>query len=258
MKVLLLGSSGFIGKSLASKIETLHQLVKVDRETNLEALFSSEMIYDFVVNCASSAPTAHSSQSHESNFKYPMQFFNQIKFEHWIQIDSYFQLQIPMGRNDPYSLDKQRFSTFLDAEANSRICPAIHHLFMPHVFGEGDRPGRLVSSAVSTFAMANTLESSSGSQFLPLLHISDAVSGIVKFIENPTATAACPPFWYGNVRELIELIASQFYEPRVIYGQRQDPIDARFPRVEFPQCVEGWQPKMQLNEFLEWVKVQSG
>jgi hypothetical protein len=35
-----------------------------------------------------------------------------------------------------------------------------------------------------------------------------------------------------------------------------ETIDAHFSRVQFPQKVHEWQPKMQLPEFLEWVKEQ--
>jgi nucleoside-diphosphate-sugar epimerase len=129
---------------------------------------------------------------------------------------------------------------------------------MPHIFGEGGRPERLISAAVSSFRSGEDFQTSNGSQFLPILHISDAVDGIARFIENPTKIASCPPFWYGSVRELLELISAQFLGVRVLYGRKPNPVDADFPRVELPQAVEGWQPRMQLNEFLEWVKVQHG
>jgi len=136
--------------------------------------------------------------------------------------------------------------------------PQIHHLYMPHIFGEGDRPERLISAAVSSFRRGEDFQTSTGSQFIPLLHVSDAVDGIARFIENPIKNASCSSFWYGSVRELLELISAQFLGVRVLYGRKPDPIDADFPRVEFPQSVEGWQPRMQLNEFLEWVKVRHG
>jgi nucleoside-diphosphate-sugar epimerase len=187
-----------------------------------------------------------------------MMFFNNIRAKHWIQIESYLQIQIPFGRKDPYTLDKQRFSEYLNLEIKSRTSTAVHHLYLPHIFGAGDRPGRLISSALSSFTNGKPFETSNATQLLPILHLSDAVSAITKFIENPMATAGCPPFLYGSVRELLELIASQFQNTNIVYGRRPDPVDADFPRVEFPQCVEGWQPKMQLKEFLEWVKVQNG
>lgn len=258
MKVLLLGSSGFIGKALGLKLERIYELVKVDRKTDLETLFKSDQTYDFIINCASSSPNADSSQSHENNFLYPKQFFTHVSARNWVQVESYFQIQIPLGRVDSYSNEKQRFSEFLDVEAATQNSPQIHHLYMPHIFGEGDRLERLISAAVSSFRSGEDFQTSTGSQFLPLLHISDAVDGITRFMENPTKSASCSPFWYGTVRELLELISAQFPGVHVLYGRKPDPVDADFPRVEFPQSVEGWQPKMHLNEFLEWVKVRHG
>lgn len=258
MKVLLLGSSGFIGKALGQKIERTHELVKVDRKTDLENLFKYDQGYDFIINCASSSPNADSNQSHESNFLYPKRFFANVPTRNWIQVESYFQIQIPLGRVDPYSIEKQRFSEFLDIEASTQKSPQIHHLYLPHIFGEGDRPERLISAAVSSFRSGEDFQTSTGSQLLPLLHLSDAVEGIARFMNNPTKSASCSPFWYGSVKELLDLISAQFSGVRVIYGRKPNPFDVDFPRVVFPQSVEGWQPKMQLNEFLEWVKVRHG
>lgn len=258
MKVLLLGSNGFIGEALGAKLNGAYELVKVSRETNLEDLFKSEQIFDFIVNCASSSPNADSEESFESNFLYPRQFFNKISARNWIQIESYFQLQIPLGRIDPYSIEKEKFSNFLNIEGRSPGAPVVYHLYLPHVFGDGDRPERLISSAIASFKGGKDFETSSGTQLLPILHISDAVEGILRFIESPIDSAACTPFWYGSVRELLKLISIEFTDTRVLYGRKLDPVDAGFPPIEFSKCVDGWQPKMQLNEFLEWVRVQNG
>jgi nucleoside-diphosphate-sugar epimerase len=257
MKILLLGSNGFIGKHLGAHLEGSNQVTKVNRTTDLEELFNSGESFDFVINCVSSKPNSDSIESNSSNFEYPSQFLRGIKSKHWIQIESYFQLQISMGRQDFYTLDKQRFSELLDANTKNQLAPVIHHLYLPHVFGEGDRAGRLISSAKSSFIRREIFETSNGLQFLPLLHISDAVLGIGQFIENPTGEAACTPFWYGRQKDLLDLMASQFDDTRVLYGYRPDPIDASFPRVEFPKSIDGWQPKMKIDGFLDWVKVQS-
>jgi nucleoside-diphosphate-sugar epimerase len=258
MKILLLGSDGFVGKALGAKLESNHELVKVNRKIDLGDLFKSEQFFDFVINCASSSAKAESGEAHGSNYLYPGHFFKNIQTGHWLQLESYFQLQIPFGRNDPYTIEKEKFSRFLDTEVGFRNTPTVFHLYLPHIFGEGDRPERLISSVISSFKNGRDFHTSSGTQFLPLLHILDAIEGIIRFIENPTSRAACIPFWYGSVRELLDLISSQFSEPRVLYGLKADPLDANFPKVEFPQCVEGWQPKMQLNDFLEWVRMRHG
>ena len=257
MKLLLLGSKGFIGKSLCRNLKYNHHVVEVSRETDLSRLFEAQDSYDYIINCISSIPTADAETARVNNFFYPKQFVEKIRARGWIQLDSYLQLQIPMGRNDPYTLEKQNFSEYLDSRTGIQNSPAIHHLYLPHVFGEGDRPERLISSAISTFINGDIFETSSGTQLLPILHISDAVSGIIKYIENPHQTAFCQPFWYGSVKALLDLISSQFINARVQYGSKPNPIDANFSRVDLPHFIEDWEPKMQLTEFLEWVRVQN-
>ena len=256
MKVLLLGSDGFIGKALAARLASSHQVVKVNRDTNLEKLFKVNQTFDFVINCVSSKPSSDVSESNESNFEYPKRIFEGVDTKRWVQLESYFQLQISMGRQDYYTLDKQRFSDYLDTRVKTESSPSIHHLFMPHVFGEGDRPGRLISSAILAMKSGSILEASSGTQYLPILHITDAVSGIVSFLDNPTKEASCLPFWYGQVRELITIISSVCHSSRVSFGVKTDPSDANFSPVQFPSAVKDWNTGMQLNEFLEWVRCQ--
>jgi hypothetical protein len=151
MKILLLGSDGFIGEPLGTHLAAIHEVKRVNRSTDLEKLFKSGESFDFVINCVSSKPSSDSLQSSESNFEYPYRILKGVKSEHWVQLESYFQLQISMGRRDPYTLDKQRFSEFLDSDTRQHFEPFIHHLYLPHVFGNGDRAGRLISSAKSSF-----------------------------------------------------------------------------------------------------------
>jgi nucleoside-diphosphate-sugar epimerase len=257
MRILLLGAGGFIGKSLAPHLENNHQVIRVIRGTNLEELFQENQTYDFIINCVSSKPGSDLSESNESNFEYPRKFLENVKTKHWIQLESYFQLQIPMGRRDPYTLDKQRFSEYLDSNMKKHSAPMVHHLFLPHVFGEGDRPERLISSAIIAMRNGRTLETSSGRQYLPILHKLDAVTGIALFLDKPTSVASCAPFWYGQVKELLAIISAVSINSRIAFGQKADSSDVNFPQVQFPSTVNNWLPKMQLSEFLEWVRVQS-
>ena len=257
MKIILLGATGFIGKSLSSYLENDHQVVKVKRSTSLEYLFKADQTFDFVINCVSSKSSSSSSESNISNFEYPKKFLEKVQTKHWIQLESYFQLQIPMGRRDSYTLDKQRFSQHLDTTVNTESSPMIHHLFLPHVFGEGDRPERLISSAILAMKRGQKFETSTGTQFLPILHKLDAVKGIASFLDHPTSVAACHPFWHGQVRELVTEIAFVFKAPQIAFGQKSDPIDVNFPQVQFPDNVINWQPKMQVSEFLDWVRIQN-
>jgi nucleoside-diphosphate-sugar epimerase len=256
MRILLLGSSGFIGKALGHYLDQIYQVTKINRKSDLLRIFDANSTFDYVINCASSRVNSNSEESFESNFKYPERILRTTDSKHWIQIESYSQLQIGMGRQDSYVLDKQRFSEYLDAYSKSSQETAVHHLYLPHVFGQGDRRERLISSAIYAIKNRKIFETSLGTQFLPLLHITDAVSGIAKYIENPNQKAACTPFWYGKVKELLEMLSTHFESFKPVYGSRPDPVDANFPRVQFPKRVQDWKPEMQIEEFIVWIKRQ--
>lgn len=256
MRILLLGSEGFIGAALSNYLGVEHTVTRLKREKETERLALSQE-YEFVINCASSKPQSSLEVASNSNFVYPLKIIETVKTQHWIQIESYFQLQIPLGRNDPYTLEKQRFSEYLCRRASSSEEPKIYRLFLPHIFGEGDGDLRLIRSAILAFKNGQTFNATSGSQYLPLLYISDALSGIAAFIKGPTSVAACTPFLYMTVKEIINLIGSQFSESKVNYGRISDPVDAKFPPVNFPLPVKNWKPKMDIRRFLDWVKAES-
>ena len=94
MKVLVLGSNGFIGQSLSNILENKFTVTNVSRGTRLDGLLGSNEIFDFIINCVSSKPEANLLDSKMSNFDYPKKILTGTKFRHWIQLESYFQLQI--------------------------------------------------------------------------------------------------------------------------------------------------------------------
>lgn len=257
MKILIIGSSGLIGKPLTNHLSKEHSVVSLNRKTDFSQLFETNNDFDFIINCVSSKLTSSYIESYTSNFDYPKSIFEKSRFKHWIQLESYFQLQITFGRRDPYTITKQRFSDYMDLKLKNVNLPLVHHLYLPHIFDINDGSGRLISSIVSSIKNGVVFKTTNGSQFLPILYVSDAVLGIASFIHNLSPIAACHPFWYGTVSELLKTISLEFKEFSVSYGSMPDPVDANFPRVKFPNCVDGWQPKIQMTEFLELIRVQS-
>lgn len=256
MNFLILGSNGWIGKKICAQLAGCHEIWRVTRNTNLKELFRNDTLFDFVINLASSKPKAQKKDSIKSNFEFPKTILDNVFSKHWIQIESYFQLQLNMGRNDFYTIEKQKFSEFLSVHSSLNEYPKIHHLYLPHVFGKGNQNQRLITSAITAMQSGTKFEASTGSQFLPILYVDDAITGIMKFIENPTLKASCQPFWYGSVKELLELMSSRVKEFKIEYGKMPSAIDANFSRVEFPPRVQNWIPSMQLEEFIDWMREQ--
>jgi nucleoside-diphosphate-sugar epimerase len=256
MNTLILGSNGFIGKKLCNELSKNHKVTEVNRNTDLGELASKNIYFDCIINCASSKPTANISESQSSNYDFPIRILKNFEFGNWIQLESYFQLQIPMGRSDAYTLDKNLFSAYLDAHCTYLNTLKVSHLYLPHVFGDGDRPGRLINSAISAIVSNLEFDTSCGNQYLPILHVDDAISGILHLIEYPQSVSSCTPFWYGQVKDLLNLLTVALKFGQINYCRLPDPIDANFPKVEFPPSLSSWNPKMQIVEFLNWIEHQ--
>lgn len=252
-RILLLGSRGFLGRVLVQKLENNSELWHGTRENlgNLASL--SEVNFDFVINAMASQPSASAEEAFLSNFYLPKVLLESLNFAKWIQLNSYFQLQIPMGRSDPYTLSKEEFKALLDDNRES-VDFEVAHIYLPYLFGTGDKVTRLIASARLSFQKKEMLRTSEGYQQIPILFSEDAALGIIKFLENPVGTAACCPFWYGTARELILAMAAQFQDSRVAFGVFPHSIDYDYPKVSFPNCVQNWSPTMDWRKFLMWVE----
>ena len=257
MKILILGASGFIGTRLSNRLQKNNQVTRLDRTTTLNEIKNYNNKFDYTINCISSSLGAPKSISCTSNYDVPRLVRTTVQSEIWLQIDSYLQLQIPFGRRDPYTLDKQNFCNFLDNASPEQSKVAVKHLTLPHIFGEGDRRGRLISSAIKELAMNNNFYASLGSQYLPILHIEDALDGIIKFMDSEQASASCPPFWNGQVYKLLAMIQSAIGKGHVIHDKEVKSIDSDFPKISFDKGLSDWVPQMQLDEFLIWISKQA-
>lgn len=257
MKILILGSSGFIGKRLCNRLQKGNEVIRVDRTTNLNEIIEYHYEFDFIINCISSLPDATKSDSYTSNYTVPKSVMAKIQHKTWIQIDSYFQLQIPYGRRDFYTLDKQKFCDFLNQEAFEKTDVKIKHLTLPHIFGEEDRPSRLITSVIKKLGENSSFYASHGCQYLPILYVEDALDGVIRFMQSEQTYASCPPFLNIQVYKLLEEIRSVIGRGNVVHDADQRSVDDDFPLIRFEEGVTNWTPKMKKEEFLIWVSKQA-
>jgi nucleoside-diphosphate-sugar epimerase len=253
MKILILGSGGFIGRKLSKELKTSgHEITDITRSTNSKEFLINPTHFDTIINCASSLPNATPFQAHDSNFNYPKKFLEYANFDTWLQIESYYQKQIPFGRRDNYTLEKEAFSSLLRSRVTTHREHQYKFLTLPHIFGEGDRKDRLINSAIATFSAGGIFKVVNSQEYLPLLHIADAVTGIVNMVQSDQDVAECEPFWNAKVIELIRLIQNVILRGNIHVSEN---IGTKvFPRLDFINSVSNYHPKMGIVEFRKWIK----
>lgn len=258
-KVLVLGASGFIGKHLLNYLDTGFEVRKLrHREENLVSLLE-DWHPDVVINCSASTNYANFSDSVEANILYQMNCLRLIwqrrgaPFK-WVQLGSYYELQIEFGRKDNYSLHKALCRTLLE-QASQEGMIHLTTVFLPHVFGSNERPDRIVSSLILKLNRGEEANTSSGEQFLPILTVEDACRAIAKSIDTNQVVCSATPIWHGRVSELASLIHQRIGKGLIRPNPANVSVDARYPQVVFPAKVHGWDPLIPFDEFLSAIEV---
>lgn len=253
-RILLLGAGGFIGKSVQKLLQSEYEVLVLNRNSKYLDLEIESSNPDIVINCSASRADANFLDSIEANLHYQMKCLDlisktrQTPFK-WVQIGSYFELQIISGRSDYYSKHKELCRAIL-ADAHREGLINLTTIFLPHVFGEGENPKRLSPYLRQQFKKGEVANISSGIQFLPLLSLQDATTAIIKAIETDQLVCSATPIWYGQITELVSIIKERFRSDLLTLNPKTVSVDAEFSKVTFPPAVMGWEPKMQLEDFL--------
>lgn len=257
-KIVILGGNGFIGNSLYNHLNSQYNTIKIGHKTEnaLDIIKSFEPTT--IINCSASRPDATFKESLEANLMYQTDFLNSIILEgkpvlKWIQVGSYFEIQIKNGRNDNYSVHKNIFRAILDDAYNKNLIN-LTTIILPHVFGPGENPNRIISTLTRELKEGRAVSVSSGEQYLPILHISDAITALEKAIKTEQVLCYASPVWNGRLYELVELIQCSIGKGIVNFDKSNKSIDADFPKVDFYPSVSNWKPKMDLSKILEKVK----
>jgi len=259
-KVLVLGGNGFIGKHLISTLFEIYEVIVFDRqEHSLEETISNSFP-DFVINCSASQANAKSMESFEANIQFQMECIklllkNTGQSFKWIQVASYFELQIPLGRKDNYSLDKQICRSLLHRLEEDRLIE-LTTIFLPHVFGEGENINRIIPSITKGLQSGQITEISRGEQFLPILGVEDCCSAISAAILTDQLICSAAPMWYDRVNLLASEMENAISRGVVQVNPEKMSIDNSFPKVEFPPMVKNWIPKMTFNDFISQLGAQ--
>ena len=121
MIVWVLGGGGFIGRNLLSiNLEGLN-LIRIPQTQNDYSDLPSPNV---VINLAASELNVSELASHKANIDYPLSILEEALNKcgqklKWVQVGSYFEMQVPMGRHDFYSLHKLKFRELISNQSSS-------------------------------------------------------------------------------------------------------------------------------------------
>lgn len=258
-RVLLLGANGFIGTYLRTYLANEYEVLVIDRHLgNVEDQIRA-LKPDIVINCSASLPNANFFDSLSANVLYQIQCLKIVSSGKltpikWVQVGSYFELQIEFGRKDNYSKHKTLCRTILE-QADAQGVVDLQTIYLPHVFGSGENPKRIVPFLREGLQKDLKMTISSGEQYLPLLSVQDTCTAIALAIETDQEACAATPVWYGQVKELAALMQKTINSGSVILDKSIESVDAHFPPVQFPPSVKGWQATIKFEDFLHSLMV---
>lgn len=253
MKFAILGGRGYIGSAIVDKLQIENEIfiVKPEMQSHLDELIAFKP--DLILNACASKPDAREVVSRNANLDYPLKIFefalNNLDYNFtWIQLASYYELELIFGRSDPYSQHKNEFRNLLQAKS-SGLNFGFRTLFLPHVIGGNERPSRLVITAIKSIREERNFHLNEPFVNLPILIIDDAINAIVEFMRNDQKIATATPVWYKSNKELIQEIVQILGMKKVNFNIRTD-VSSRFEKVSFPPKVEGWEPCITLQEYI--------
>ena len=252
-RILLLGSSGFIGRKLVEKlrIDNFSILVydRLDVGIDDKVLKFSPTV---VINCAASKGNANFEDSFEANVAFPLRVLKILSsLKHrtsWIQLSSYYELQINYGRADAYAFHKATIGQIFQWNFKD-ICD-VKLLFLPHIVHIDAKSNSLFSNLGKAYNGERITLSTSGEQYIPILHLDDAVTAICAVLPAPPKTYFAKPVWYGSLAELLnEFLKLQ--KIHVYLNKNQRSVDYSFPKMRFEPIPPGWQAKKDLKAIFE-------
>jgi nucleoside-diphosphate-sugar epimerase len=254
-KILLLGSTGFIGQNLLAKLSETYEVLCLNRNQQLNDKNIESFKPDIIVNSAASAINADFQTSLESNLLLPLETLTKTlkhseKKIKWIQLGSYFELQVRFGRTDYYSLHKKHFSQILlDAQKIDNFTATV--LYLPHIVGPGEKPNRLFPTLIDALNGSDVLLGTNGTQHIPILSIWDCVSEIMESLKVVSGEYSIEPVFYNSLQKLVtEFFNDQNYG-RIMFTPDVESIDARFPKLVLNQSLrEKGKGKYTINEII--------
>ena len=276
MNYLVLGSRGFLGTTVVKSLISENQKVSTyDRLTNavMEMNNSNVIEYDkyidhqdniCVVNFLAAWGMSDETIIQHANHDLPKQLFDKLvarsKPFTWIQISSYFYFYYYENRvdKDTYSYWKRIFSSHINKVSKANNFINIIEIYLPHLYGEGDKSGRLIRILTEFKESDQAIEISSGRQFIPILKVDDCAKEISRLLSDTDFTSKSKQIYIKEaeqltIKELVSII--QKHQPlKVIFGKKLDRQNEFYNKIQSPFLSYVTKDPVSFDQYLLAIK----
>ena len=252
-RILLLGSTGFIGQHLYLELKSGYEVLCLLNKSAIDVESLNKYNPDIVINAAASLANSDFETSLEANFAFPSRILEGLGETSqgftWIQLGSYFELQVPFGRTDWYSIHKKEFTEFLKKySVLGKVKECI--LYLPHITGTGEKPKRLFSTLLKSFEGEKVYLKTSGEQFIPILSIWDCVKEVKLSLHNRQGEFTIKPVFYNSLSNLVELYFNGSANGEVIFNKFANSVDSKYPKLIMEETIRNLTEDVPIEQII--------
>ena len=236
MKIGILGSDSFVGKSLHSKL--VEYAVTGFSRSNKTAIPNWQefnypnqlpdpnnlLKFDVLIYCAGAGIQSNNKQTEEEimnlNYHYPKKLISNLLANNWkgkwISFGSYLEygtnhnslkteqelLNETNITNSFYGKSKRALSSFITGYKDDNIL----HIIIPNVYGSGENTQRLIPYLLGNLKKNRPLKLSNRNKKRQYLHINDLIQFITYSIEHKiSGTYNCGPKTHHSIQDLVDI-----------------------------------------------------
>jgi len=287
-KLLIIGGTGFIGYHLAKKCllknysitslsyhkpkkkRFLNKIKYLECDISKKDLLKKKLKdkFDYVVNLGGYVNHKEKIKTYNAHYigcKNLADIFLKKKINSFIQIGScveYGSNKSPQKENiitkvndikSTYGQAKLLATNYLINLYKEKKFPCkILRFYM--VYGPRQDANRLIPTTIKSCLLDKKFPCSSGNQLRDFLYIDDAVSAIIKCLENSNLNGKIFNFGSGvpyKVKGIIELIKNKISLGKPIYGKiklRKDEIKILYPNISEAKKKLNWKPTVSIKD----------
>ena len=287
-KLLIIGGTGFIGYHLAKKCllknysitslsynkpkkkRFLNKIKYLECDISKKDLLKKKLKdkFDYVVNLGGYVNHKEKIKTYNAHYigcKNLADIFLKKKINSFIQIGSCVEYgfnKSPQKENtitkvngikSTYGQAKLLATNYLINLYKEKKFPCkILRFYM--VYGPRQDENRLISTTIKSCLLDKKFPCSSGNQLRDFLYIDDAVSAIIKCLENSNLNGKIFNFGSGvpyKVKGIIELIKNKINLGKPIYGKiklRKDEIKILYPNISEAKKKLNWKPTVSIKD----------
>jgi hypothetical protein len=258
--VILLGSTGYIGKQIAKILHNkTGKLILPIRENYQDREcfnFLSKNLDIVVVNCLASNSFSSISESRYANYELPLTVLDSLKNRNinWIQLSSYYSKfkEIYGIDMNNYSLFKDKFSEKLKIDSN-RNTLKVTDLVLPHIASPLEKENRFLKSLSINLLQHREFRASLCDQIIPILSLNTFLKSFGSYIKLNSQQIESynrievPAEYVGKLDFVVQVFVRVFKSTSEITYDKNFNRNKEFYQLNWPTIETDSSPLNALN-----------